>query len=402
MKKICISLLLSLMIAMSMNANDGVYFMSGNQLVPLVETQISVAKEILTISLKDDGTADVDVYYEFMNNGDEKDILMGFEADAPYNAGKPVSSDYKHPFMKDFSVVMNSQTLTYTNGIVKHGIENGLTELDRKKWLNYSETKNDNFPGMDNTLYNAKLDSVVDFSYVYKFNAHFKKGLNIVHHTYNYKMGYGVCMTFFLDYKLSPAIRWANHKIDDFTLRIKAENTAKHFILDCGITSEAELKAEAGRMKTRIVDFSFDDKKSYPEVSLRNGVLEWHKVNFVPTTELSLVSADRYLLDYSKEVKVNSWLGAFYDRSVNYNLEMIVQCIGKGNEQIDPRILRNLPYASRGYVFKSKDLQEYFNNQWWYMPDADWKPSSKDFTIKEKECIAKAEAIEKGKKVKRR
>ena len=50
-------------------ANDGVYFTKGNQLVPLVETDISVRKEILTIRLMDDGFAHVDVYYEFWNPG---------------------------------------------------------------------------------------------------------------------------------------------------------------------------------------------------------------------------------------------------------------------------------------------------------------------------------------------
>ena len=66
-------------------ANDGVYYMNGNQIVPLTETDITIAKEVLTISIGDDGYARVDVQYEFMNNGKAKEVQMGFEANAPYN-----------------------------------------------------------------------------------------------------------------------------------------------------------------------------------------------------------------------------------------------------------------------------------------------------------------------------
>lgn len=48
-------------------ANDSAYFTSGNQLIPLGETNISVKKEILSITIGDDSYADVDVYYEFYN-----------------------------------------------------------------------------------------------------------------------------------------------------------------------------------------------------------------------------------------------------------------------------------------------------------------------------------------------
>ena len=47
------------------HANDGEYYTSGNQLLPLVETDIRVQREILTLRWSDDNVAEVDVYYEF-------------------------------------------------------------------------------------------------------------------------------------------------------------------------------------------------------------------------------------------------------------------------------------------------------------------------------------------------
>ena len=57
-------LLIACLLVLTAQANDGVYFLSGNQLVPLKETDISIAKEVLTISICDDGYANVDVQYD--------------------------------------------------------------------------------------------------------------------------------------------------------------------------------------------------------------------------------------------------------------------------------------------------------------------------------------------------
>ena len=47
---------------------------------------------------------------------------------------------------------------------------------------------------------------------------------------------------------------------------------------------------------------------------------------------------------------------------------------------LEKKILNNLPYASRGYVFKNAKLKAFFEKQWWYMPDPSWEASTNDFT----------------------
>jgi len=71
--------------------NDGAFYMAGNQLVPINETDISVKKEILYIK-KTQEFAEVSVYYEFFNPKDEKEIIVGFEAGIPLGdaGGSPV------------------------------------------------------------------------------------------------------------------------------------------------------------------------------------------------------------------------------------------------------------------------------------------------------------------------
>ena len=99
--------------------NDGVFFVNGSHIEPVHETDISVEREVLTITIGDDGYAYVDVDYTFRNNGKEKTITVGFEADTPYNAGTDI--DFKnpaHPYIKDFTVTMNGVSLPYHNYLV--------------------------------------------------------------------------------------------------------------------------------------------------------------------------------------------------------------------------------------------------------------------------------------------
>ena len=100
----------------------------------------------------------------------------------------------------------------------------GVVPLDMSKY-ELSEYFTTVHPKGNDTLY-------IPFSYVYYFDATFTPGLNKIHHTYRYKLSMSVGVSFSLSYKLSPATRWANKQIDDFTLIIRADNTAKHFVVN--------------------------------------------------------------------------------------------------------------------------------------------------------------------------
>ena len=207
------------------------------------ETDISIAKEVLTISIGDDGYARVDVQYEFMNNGKAKEVQMGFEANAPYNDAAPMNKDGRHPYIHDFTVTMNGQVLDYSNAVVAFSYEGtDFKPLDLDKWKS-----DDNLDW--NQLKEEGTDSIIPFSYAYIFRAPFKEGLNTVHHTYRYMMSFGIGRTFEVPYWLKPAMRWANHRIDDFTLRIKAENTAKHFCLENTLFGSSTFRVTEGTGK---------------------------------------------------------------------------------------------------------------------------------------------------------
>jgi len=368
MKKKCTVIMLSALAVSSISANDGVYFTSGNQLIPLLETNISIQKEVLTISLQDDQYALVDVYYEFYNpSSSDTTLLMGFEADPSYNDDYVFLPDGKHPHIHDFTVEMNGTQLSYKNAACLESELKGLNPLDLSKYEICEESYTTVHPKGNDTLF-------IPFVYVYYFDATFKPGLNKIHHTYKYKESMHVGNTFEISYKLSPAMRWANRQIDDFTLVIRADHTAKHYIVDDDNFKSSSWTVTEGMGKQRLL------KNGNREFSLRNGAFTWHTNNFKPTGELFISSAD--VLYFFKD---NIPFGSFYDRASTLGLSFNQ---GVMDDEKRARIAHNLPYANRGHIFKNPELKAYFESLWWYMPDPNYKDSQDDFTENDRRYLS--------------
>lgn len=332
--------------------NDGAFYMAGNQLVPINETDISVKKEILYIK-KTEEFAEVSVYYEFFNPKDEKEIIVGFEAGIPLgDAGfSPVNGH--HPYMFDFTVSLNGNFLPYQIAFVK----------------NSTYTKNHKIQNIDpKSLDNDIIGDELDFQYVYHFKAKFKKGKNIVKHTYRYKLSRGVCYYYDFNYVLTAANRWANKQIDDFTL-----------ILDMGDFQTASIRKTFFKNTN---EWTFNgigkitENPDYTNFYIQQGILVFEKKNFVPKGELSVEEESSYC------------------REAGSNQKLIFS-LGKNRELGDPtektpeekRIIRNLPFARRGYIFKDKTLQDIFKTEDWYQPNPSYVPEVEALTEEEKQLI---------------
>jgi hypothetical protein len=332
--------------------NDGAFYMAGNQLVPINETDISVKKEILYIK-KTQEFAEVSVYYEFFNPKDEKEIIVGFEAGIPLgDAGfSPINGH--HPYMFDFTVSLNGNFLPYQIAFVK----------------NSTYTKNHKIQNIDpKSLDNDVIGDELDFQYVYHFKAKFKKGKNIVKHTYRYKLSRGVCYYYDFNYVLTAANRWTNKQIDDFTL-----------ILDMGDFQTASIRKTFFKNTN---EWTFNgigkitENPDYTNFYIQQGILVFEKKNFVPKGELSVEEESSYC------------------REAGSNQKLIFS-LGKNRELGDPtektpeekRIIRNLPFARRGYIFKDKTLQDIFKTEDWYQPNPSYVPEVEALTEEEKQLI---------------
>ena len=287
-------------------ANDGIYHTTGNFLVPVRPTTISVKKELLAIKICDDGFADVNVDYIMQNDGSQQTLTMAFEAEPGY-PGEPLRRTGGHPQIQSFKVTMNGAALPYRNGVIAINDAYGahlpdFTPLDLSQWKGCEEVADSVLPTCD-ALYNARLDSTIDYAYAYYFDATFVPGENRVHHHYRFRMGQSVLSRYDITYWLTPATRWANGQIDDFTLLVLTEGADDIVMEDSMFLQEPFILKE---LATRKTIFRTDDKAHQAEniclVQLRgeNGrpylyadiscysMLEWHCKNFRPTENLHI------------------------------------------------------------------------------------------------------------------
>ncbi|MBN1500772.1 MAG: YARHG domain-containing protein [Spirochaetes bacterium] len=362
MKKIVIIILL--LAGTAVSANDGAFFASGNQLIPVAETNISIKSEILTISWMDDGFLKVYVDYVFFNPGKSTILLTGFEAPSPNGDvdGTPVNG--KHPYIMDFSVNVNGSSVKYDTAIVT---EKNYYSGNRISSKTVKDVVNDDFN-----------ENYPEFYYVYYFNADFKKGFNRIRHEYKFRISGSVYERAQFDYILTAANRWAGEGIEDFTLILnmpafETVSIRKTFFKDASKWETNGRFQDGGAPEGIYADGKF------MRIYSRDGYAVFREKNFNPDGELNLhifrnfnSPADKKF-NYLKDV-------------LPFSITEAVEITGFSDE-ISRKILRNLPFAMRGYVFNTEYIQKYYNSIPWYLPDDKYSADMNGLTLQEKRWI---------------
>ena len=375
-------------------ANDGVFYAAGNQLIPITETDISVKKEVLTINRVGDHL-EVTVYYEFFNPVGEKELLVGFEAQSPYNSSlDPIALFPNHPHMRNFNVVVNGEPLQYEIAHVQTGRYDENEKYVLPPYYSNGQFKDWSKKQCEDSLkawdYNA-----VPFDYVYHFKAKFRPGLNIVQHTYEYDLSFSVGEEFEFPYVLTAANRWANHQIDDFTLNINMGDRESFRIKKTFFEKPVEWIINGLGMATNCDWPSWDTVKSGVIFHLQEGGISFHKQNFHPDGEL-FIAKDHLIAclwsDWKDEENIpveeklitglksqyfaldTAFISGFFEETPKFS----------PNQR---RILRNLPFAYRGYKFKDKQLRKYFESTQWYILNPKYKGEMEGFSEKEKDWV---------------
>ncbi len=246
----------------TVEADDGVFFKRNNVLVPTVATDISAVKETLTVTIGRDGFARVDVYCEYANGGNPKTVTMAFEADSQCGDRKQVNRMGTPQHVEDFTATVNGERLRCSNSMVP-----------------MAEGK---------TRHNPGGDSMAVFAHAYSFEAPFKHGLNVVRHTYKYRMGGKKSENFTIPYRLTSASGWANGKVGDFTLRITAEDAMVGLCLVDTLFKAAPFTAVKG---SRIFHMKSDRYGNFLYSCMSEGdTIVWHSRDFCPTADISIDS----------------------------------------------------------------------------------------------------------------
>jgi len=392
MKK-AIALLLICLSALFATANDGVFYAVGNQLIPITETDISVKKEVLTINRVGEHL-EVTVYYEFFNPVGEKELLVGFEAESPYNSDlDPIQLFPNHPHMRNFKVVVNGEPLKYEIAHVERGRYGENEKYTLPPYYSNGQFKDWSKKQCEDSL--KAWDYVASpFDYVYHFKAKFHSGLNIVQHTYEYDLSYSIGEEFYFPYVLTAANRWANHQIDDFTLNINMGNRESFRIKETFFEKPTEWTINGLGMAMNCDWPSWDTVKSGVIFHIQKGGISFHKQNIHPDGEL-IVAKDHIISclwnDWNgKQNSTNEENIIIGLKSQYYTLDTAFIAGLEETPQFTPiqrRILRNMPFAYRGYKFKDKELRKYFESTKWYIRNPKYKGETEGFSEKEKAWV---------------
>jgi len=337
------------------------FFAKGNQLIPISETDISVKKEILTLKKVDNKYIEVTVYYEFFNPKNDKNLIVGFEAFSPSGDVDGTPLNGKHPYISDFTVELNGQSLKYD-----------IAYVDSETYVSNGLVKSKNLKDILKSIDNV---NEVDFYYVYHFNAKFTKGLNKIKHTYRYDLSGSIDFNYDFEYVLTAANRWGNKQIDDFTLIVEmgefeSFNINKSFFND---KSEWQIEGIAKTENIKGVKNTLIEKDAL-RFHLREGKIIFKKENFKPEGELFVYSQNHIGFENSKQPPFSYYQQEF---------------INKPKNDFERKVLKNLPFARRGFIFKNSDLKNYFEKMDWYIPDSNYVPDLEKLHQVEKEWISK-------------
>ncbi len=377
MKKTLI-LLVMVLSFIGAKANDGVYYTSGNHLIPITETEISVKKEVLDIRRRDH-KIHVHVYYEFFNPGNEKTLLVGFEAMPPGGAWDITEEEYKkltdHPYMHDFTVYINGERLDYQVSHVESA-ENGyyhngkFDELSKQRELELGRE--------------ADFSEYIPYLFVYHFNATFKKGLNIVEHTYVFDESTYVGAEYDFDYVLTAANRWANNQIDDFTLNVDMGELESFAIRPTFFKNANEWTIKGVGRKSDGGEFYNNN----PMFHMQRGGVSFQKKNFHPEGELEIYKLVPGLaMLWGDGANSSDVMDAVKRQYAQWNVWVFEEGSDVALTKEEKRIMKNLPFAYRGHVFKDKGLKAFFESTDWYIPNPDYIDDMGQMSKEEREWI---------------
>lgn len=360
MKKITTVILL-IINAISCLGNDGVYLSNGGVIYPVKETKISLEKEILSFTVRDN-VAFVNIQFEFNNpESKERKLLIGFQAPTP--EGDVSDSICNTNLISNFTIVKDGVILPYTVKAAK---------CEDCRLEDFKEPENIHFSQFDPGVF------------VFLFEVIFKPGINMIQHSYSFPASHGVAFDETYGYILTTGSKWAGGKIKDLIVKIDMGENKYFFVND--IFGEKAIWSIIGTGKVTNETFGYIEGDSNRMIRILSGELLIEINNFKPTKNIHFGILDKK---------------SFVSGNMDYTKIQSGEVVPLGNMTLQSdyskkelRLMRNTIYAQYGYDFNSPDLKEYFSQFAWYMPNPNLKMEDIKLTKEEQEFIFKVKERE--------
>ncbi len=348
--KLAITVVLAIL-SFPLFGNDGVYLTRGGLIYPTKETKIALNKEILSFTVSA-GICQVNIHFEFNNPENlERKLLIGFQAPAATGDVPDEMNNINQIF--NFCILKDEQILPYKIKMA----ECEDCELKEMNELRFSQ-----------------------FSlgvFVYLFDVTFKPGINKINHSYSFPASSNVSIDQFYSYILTTGAKWANGKIKDLTVQVDM-GANKYFYVSDIFGQKADWSIiGSGKVTGKRFDYGEDTGRMVRIISgkLQIGIKDFNPAHNI---EFGIINEDSFISTPTdwKEIKIDNIIGlSRLTLEGNYSKEEL-------------KLLRNTVYAQYGYAFKSKDLQDYFSQFEWYMPDPNLAMEHIVLTEKENKFIA--------------
>lgn len=342
-------------------ANDMEFISEGSHIIPLEISDISIKKERLKLKKLDNYDMEVKVEFVF-DSPSAGNRTIGFitphdEDNDPETS--PRGEEYNPKDIKNFKTFVNGKSVKINIVKIDEFLNKGLftEEVEKKYKEKYSR------------------------AYVYYFKADLKKGENTVEHSYSYEGIYSSFNRRDYNYVLTTISRWKNKKVEDFEMIVDMGD--EFFILPYTFWNDYrpinwEIVGE-GRQTSQ--------KEKYPNggylartfVKMKKGYVRYRAKDFSPDVEfyMYIPMALVHLFNnpdnnpYAGDLPLNGY-------KINDRLMKIGHSLDSGSEEaikeaeklkdFELEIIRNFPFAVRGYDFSRKDLKDYFSQFFWYYP----------------------------------
>ena len=364
MKKIRVFLLFCLMFLIGLNllANDWEFGSEGGHIVPMNMSDIAIKSEKLHFKLEKvkgeyglESEMVVTVRFVF-DSPEAGEKYIGFITP---EGGNDEWDEVNH--FKNFKTVVNGKNVNTVSYRLTDFVPKDVKKLEevKKYFKEYDEEK-------------AKEEA--DYykrSYVYYFKANFKKGENIIEHSYRYDGSGGVGVNDF-NYVWTTISKWKNQKVDDFEVIVEPGSALiaiPEIKMKNGKNIEWKLVGE-GNIDYGYKDY-YDRDGQYRMLyaKLKNGYLHFKTKNFEPKDEFSLVEIAYINGNHAFPEKTEKGFKYRDDLTqAAYRAEYLPADEFKELTNEDLKIMRNYPYAMAGYDFSDKKLKDYFSKFLWYIP----------------------------------
>jgi len=370
-------------------ANDAEYVTSANGLVPIKSENIELKKEILNITKLKNGYFQVNIEYKLFNKGEAKSTLIGFEAPQPIGEDNMPNQF----FYKNYNIAKKQKAeleAIEKNKKVKgnSGIYNFKIEVNGKK-LSYKV--------VDVSAVKGGVGSTPYVGYLYYFHTNLKKGTNTIKQSYKCFTGGAVNSRYEFEYILATAKEWSGGKIGQIEINLNMgafesfEMEPSFFDnLDNWIIKNGIARYEKSR---------YSDKKNILKFYLIDGKATFKAKNFIPKDGIIILSWHNYRVPDAHEKILFNYKKSKLPLCIYYNKKILKECSAYNcfaffaRDYKSLKILKNLPFARRGYIFKTDFIANYYSKIPWYKKDTNYKATMASLTQKERLWLQSIEKL---------